>query len=76
MASPTYTADAVRAELARKRRTQADLAAALDMTAHTLGRRLNGEVPFTIPEIVAVATYLDVSLDIFMPPVDRSVLAS
>ncbi len=70
MKSPTYTADAVLAELARKRSTRAELAAVLGMTPHTLGRRLNGEVPFTIPEIVEAAIFLDRPLATFLPPDD------
>jgi transcriptional regulator with XRE-family HTH domain len=68
MDSPTYTADAVRAELARKRRTRADLASALEMTPYTLGRRLSGKTPFTIPEIVAASVFLGVPLATFIPP--------
>lgn len=67
MTSPTYTADAVRAELARKRKTQGDLAEALEMSPQTLSTRLTGKVDFTIPEIVAVAIYLDVPLATFIP---------
>lgn len=76
MDSTTYTADAVRAELARKRRTQGDLAAALEMTPHTLGKRLSGQVAFTIPQIVATAAYLDVPLSTFIPAGEASKAAS
>ncbi|WP_460850748.1 helix-turn-helix domain-containing protein [Nocardioides montaniterrae] len=75
MELPTYTADAVRAELARKRRTQAELAAALDMTPTSLGKRLSGKVDFTIPEIVAASVYLGVPISTFIPP-DSSAVAS
>ena len=75
MGTTTYTADAVRAELARKRRTRAGLAKALEMTPYTLGRRLNGSVPFTIPEVVAVAVWLGVPLSTFIPPDDPALSA-
>lgn len=68
MVSPTYTADAVRAELARKSVKRAELAEVLAMTPYTLGRRLSGKSPFTIPEVVAAAAYLGVPLATFMPP--------
>lgn len=76
MATMTYTADAVRAELARKRKTRAELARAMEMTPYTLGRRLNGSVAFTIPEVVAVSVYLDVPLSTFIPPDDPSALSA
>lgn len=63
----------VRAELARQKRTAGDLAAALDMTAHTIGRRLNGEVPFDVFELARAAIWLGVPLARFMaPPGDQT----
>ena len=55
-------ADEVRAEMARKRITAAELAIALGISAHTMGRRLSGQTPFNSFEMVIVARRLGVSL--------------
>jgi hypothetical protein len=55
-------ADEVRAEMARKRVTAAELAIALGVTAQTMGRRLSGQTPFNAIEMVIVARRLNVSL--------------
>lgn len=52
----------VRAELARQRKTQRDLAAALGISQQTVSRRLAGETPFAIDEIEAAARFLGVSV--------------
>jgi transcriptional regulator with XRE-family HTH domain len=52
----------VRAELARQRKTAGDLAAALGVTPHTIGRRLSGETHFTIVEVAQIALFLGVPL--------------
>ena len=58
----TRFADEVRAELARQRRTAADLAAAINVTQHTIGRRLSGTTPFNAIEMVMAARFLGISL--------------
>lgn len=55
-------AGAVRAELARHKKTAADLAAALGMTQHTVGKRLGGKVAFDVKELAAISAWLDVPL--------------
>ena len=50
----------VRAEMARQRRTQGELAAALRITAPTAARRLDGSVPFDVRELMTVAVWLGV----------------
>ncbi|HXH77281.1 helix-turn-helix transcriptional regulator [Nocardioides sp.] len=50
----------VRAELARQRKTQADLAAALSLTPATIGRRLDGTSPFNVVELAKTANWLGV----------------
>lgn len=73
MSSPTPTeyaeavAAEVRAEMGRKRKSQADLAATLAITTATAGRRLSGEVPFDVIELMRVADWLDVDLLQLMP---------
>ena len=55
-------ADEIRAEMARKRLTATDLAAALGITPHTVGRRLNGDSPFNVIELVKAAQFVGISL--------------
>lgn len=66
-AAAEYTAAAVRAELGRFRKTGADLAMVLDCTPHTAGRRLSGEVPLSVFELAAVASWLGISLNDLLP---------
>ncbi|WP_336791812.1 helix-turn-helix transcriptional regulator [Gordonia malaquae] len=51
---------AVRAEMARRRKTQADLAPVLGVTRQAVSRRLTGDVPLTVDELAAIADFLDV----------------
>ncbi|MDQ1215707.1 helix-turn-helix domain-containing protein [Microbacterium arborescens] len=51
----------VRAEMARQRRTAGQLAQVLSLTQATVGRRLNGLVPFNITELAATAEWLGLS---------------
>lgn len=53
-------ADTIRAELARKRLTQADLALHLLMSPAAVSRRLSGQTPFDVNELAAVAAFLGV----------------
>lgn len=55
-------ADEVRAELARQRKTAAELAAVLGIGQHTVGTRLKGAVPFNVVELIATASWLGVSV--------------
>lgn len=61
-AAGARVAGEVRAELARQRKTAADLSAALGVTQHTAGRRISGEVPFDVIELAQVAIWLGVPL--------------
>lgn len=63
----TVTAGAVRAELARRRITGRKLAADLGWSKTTTARRLNGEYPLTVDELVAVAHYLDLPVTALLP---------
>ncbi len=55
-------ADAVRAECARRRITQHDLAESLGLSQMAVSRRLSGTVAFDVNELYAVAALLDVSV--------------
>ena len=57
----------VRAEMARQRRTHADIARALGASEATVGRRLSGDVPFKISELSTVAEFLSVPLSALLP---------
>lgn len=53
----------VRAELARQRKTAADLSRALGVTPHTAGKRISGEVAFDVVELAEVAKWLGVPIE-------------
>lgn len=52
----------VRAALAWHKRSHGELAELLDLTPHTVGRRLKGEVPFTVVELLAIGIWLDIDV--------------
>jgi hypothetical protein len=56
----------VRAELAVQRRTAHDLALALGVTAHTIGRRLSGASPFNVIEMALAAHWLGMTPDVLV----------
>ena len=49
-----------RAELARQKRTAGEAAAAIGVTPHTMGRRLNGDVPLNMVEHAALCRWLGI----------------
>lgn len=57
----------VRAEMGRQRKTQADLARALGITATTAARRLDTTAPFDTVELGQVAIWLGVPPESFYP---------
>ena len=57
----------VRAQAARKRITGAKLAAALDMSAMSMSRRITGRQPFDIDELADVARVLGVRVQDLLP---------
>lgn len=52
----------IRAELARKGISQAELAASLNKSQPTVSRRLLGRVPFSVDELDIIAAILDVPM--------------
>ncbi|GFG74751.1 helix-turn-helix domain-containing protein [Mycobacterium botniense] len=58
----SHVAGNIRAELARRNKTQADLAAQLGMQRQNISQRLLGRVPFRLHELQAIADYLKVPL--------------
>lgn len=52
----------VRAAMARRNCTQAELAAALNLSQPSVSVRLTGQQPWTVDELAAAARYLGTSL--------------
>lgn len=63
-----WTAGAVRAELARRKLSGRQMAAQMRMPINTFRRRLNGDVPFGVSELVAVADILAMPVTDLLPP--------
>lgn len=57
----------IRAELARRQLSQADLATALRTTQQTISRRMTGAVPFDTDELEVIAEFLGVPVDALIP---------
>lgn len=58
--SREQVAENVRVEMARQRARQGGLATAMRLSQPATSRRLSGEVPFTVDELQAAATFLGV----------------
>lgn len=54
------SASTIRAELARRRKTQAEAARQIGLTQQALSRRLRGKVSFSVTEIALLAEWLEV----------------
>ena len=52
----------VRAEMARRSVTQAQLADVLGLRTSAVSRRIMAETPFDVDELILIARYLDVSI--------------
>lgn len=63
-----HVAGEIRAELGRRHQTQRDLARALGWTEVRLGRRLNGQVPWSIEDVELIASILDVPRSQLLDP--------
>lgn len=61
------TASVVRAEVARRRVRSGDLAQLLNISRTTVWRRLNGEYPFTVDELTAIAGLLGMPVGDLLP---------
>lgn len=57
----------VRAEMARKKLTQTDVAQRLGVAQATVSRRLTGEVAFDVAELDQIAGLLGVAVQQFIP---------
>ncbi len=62
----------VRAEMARRRITQTELASHLDMSQSMLSNRLTGKLAFNVDELASIAAALEVDIAVLMQaPADR-----
>lgn len=68
-------ADEVRAELARQRLSARELADALGVSQHTVGRRLSGDTPFNTVELMVASAFLGLSYTELMGRATRHLLA-
>lgn len=60
-------AEEIRAELARKQIPQARLALLLNLSEVSVSRRLRGETPLDVNELLAIADYLDIPVARLLP---------
>lgn len=61
MCQPETVLATIRAELARRHKTQHDLAEVLGVSQGGVSRRLRGDTPLTLPELCTIADWLGVS---------------
>lgn len=61
------TGAAVRAELARRRKSQSDMAKVLSITPATARKRLSGESPLNVAELARIANWLQVPVSTLRP---------
>jgi len=66
------TAAVVRAEVARRKIRTAELAALLDISRTTVWRRLNGQHPFGVAELAAIADHIGVPIGTFFTAEDAA----
>lgn len=68
-----HIAAEIRAEVARQRKRQHEMASVLGLTQQGLSLKLNGFRPFTAEELAQLAIFLCVSVEQFMPqPVEAA----
>lgn len=67
-----YIASEVRAEMARARVTQRQMAEWLDLSQTQVSERLNGEIEFRPSELEKIASRLDVPVTKFFPAPARA----
>lgn len=68
MQTPTERTGAnIRAELARKGMTQAELSQAVNISQSQFSKRLRGVIPFDINELHDIAAHLGVDVAVLLP---------
>lgn len=68
-------AEEIRAAMARRRISQSALAGAIGRSQSGVSRRLKGETPFDVNELVAIARVLDVPVAQLLPAEPEAVPA-
>jgi transcriptional regulator with XRE-family HTH domain len=63
-----HVASEIRAELGRRNLSQHHLARGIGWTDAKLGRRLNGQVPWSVADVELIASVLDVPRSQFLDP--------
>lgn len=58
----------VRAELGRHRKSATELSKVLSISPQTCGRRLSGETPFDVSELVKIADWLGIPMSRLATP--------
>lgn len=66
MTKPHRPGDNVKAEMARRGFSQADLAEVLEKSQAAISRRLNSLTPFDVDELIVVAKWLGVSVSLLL----------
>lgn len=69
---PQYIAREVRAEMARQRVTQRQMAEWLDISQPQVASRLNGDIEFRPSELEKIAEAMDVPVTLFLPAPARA----
>lgn len=72
MANPPVLVATLRAEMARRGRTQADLAAVLGINSSGISERFKGRTPITVDELILFADFLDIPLVDLLRDVDQA----
>lgn len=62
---------AVRGAIAATTLSRADVAEAMGISLRSMHRRILGEIPFTVPELMSIAQICDVSLGDLIARVER-----
>ena len=77
MPNPTEIVAAnIRAEMARQRKSQTDLAAALGTTQQAISARFNAKTPFSIEQVTRAADFLGVPASVLFGDTILNVVAS
>lgn len=66
----SYAAGALRAEMAREKKSSADLASVLGCSQSSAARRMSGDTPLDLDDIAAIARWLGVAESVFFEPTE------
>lgn len=69
----SFAAGALRAEMARQKKSSVDLASLLGCSQSSAARRMSGETPLDLDDIAAIARWLGVTEATFFEPIESAV---